>query len=213
MHIYRYATILFYLSDVEEGGETVFTETSTLEMTSSSLDRIKETKEYLNSLNISHLFPETEWEFKMVSECRSKLAIKPVKLEAIMFYSQKSNGVVDRSSRHGACPIISGQKWAANLWVWNGQRNGYSKNSKNIAAVGGVTNVKATFESLDVEGVQLYWENKFWSDLIPNKKVFINTFVGHKWNVKINEEIVATYIIEKDKLDQNFILKSSDIKL
>lgn len=31
-----------------------------------------------------------------------------------------------QSSEHGACPVIRGQKWAANLWVWNGPRYGMS---------------------------------------------------------------------------------------
>ncbi|CAN0543384.1 unnamed protein product, partial [Ectocarpus sp. 12 AP-2014] len=31
-----------------------------------------------------------------------------------------------QSSEHGACPVIEGQKWAANLWVWNGPRYGLS---------------------------------------------------------------------------------------
>ena len=31
-----------------------------------------------------------------------------------------------QASEHGACPVIEGQKWAANLWVWNGPRYGLS---------------------------------------------------------------------------------------
>lgn len=55
-----------------------------------------------------------------------------------------------------------GQKWAANLWVWNGPRNGYwrrnsltGKNEKPVAQ-----SVSASFESKDVVGAKLYWEDQ-----------------------------------------------------
>jgi len=36
-----------------------------------------------------------------------------------------TTGSTDQSSMHGACPVLGGTKWAANLWVWNGRRYGY----------------------------------------------------------------------------------------
>ena len=55
-----------------------------------------------------------------------------------------------------------GQKWAANLWVWNGPRNGYwrrnsltGKNEKPVAQ-----SISASFESKDVVGAKLYWEDQ-----------------------------------------------------
>ncbi len=30
------------------------------------------------------------------------------------------------ASHHGGCPVIRGQKWAANLWIWNGIRLGFT---------------------------------------------------------------------------------------
>jgi hypothetical protein len=35
-------------------------------------------------------------------------------------------GRVDEMSMHGGCPVLSGTKWAANLWVWNGPRCEYT---------------------------------------------------------------------------------------
>jgi hypothetical protein len=44
---------------------------------------------------------------------------------AILFYSQHPDGVHDRKSLHGGCPVLKGTKWAANLWIWNRVRLGY----------------------------------------------------------------------------------------
>jgi hypothetical protein len=55
----------------------------------------------------------------MVSKCRTRLAIQPHSSRAVLFYSQKPNGEADPASLHGACPVLSKSKFAANLWVWN----------------------------------------------------------------------------------------------
>ena len=52
-------------------------------------------------------------------QCKTKMVIRPHSSRAVLFYSQKPNGEVDPMSTHGACPILSGSKFAANLWVWN----------------------------------------------------------------------------------------------
>ena len=57
--------------------------------------------------------------------CRTRLAIRPHSSRAVLFYSQHPNGDVDKSSLHGACPVLSNQKYAANLWVWNTPRSGF----------------------------------------------------------------------------------------
>ncbi|CAM9507867.1 unnamed protein product, partial [Discosporangium mesarthrocarpum] len=60
------------------------------------------------------------WEANLLHQCRQKMIVAPRKGEAVLFYSQHPDGRVDTTSQHGACPVIQGQKWAANLWVWNG---------------------------------------------------------------------------------------------
>ena len=32
------------------------------------------------------------------------------------------NDRIDEKSAHGACPVLRGTKYAANLWLWNGDK-------------------------------------------------------------------------------------------
>jgi hypothetical protein len=51
------------------------------------------------------------------SECASRfLAVKPNKGDAILFHSMKPNGELEERSMHGACPVISGEKWSMTKW-------------------------------------------------------------------------------------------------
>eukprot|EP00533_Pseudo-nitzschia_delicatissima_P000785 CAMPEP_0116081312 /NCGR_PEP_ID=MMETSP0327-20121206/2131_1 /TAXON_ID=44447 /ORGANISM="Pseudo-nitzschia delicatissima, Strain B596" /LENGTH=531 /DNA_ID=CAMNT_0003572041 /DNA_START=69 /DNA_END=1664 /DNA_ORIENTATION=+ len=78
----RFATILFYLNDDMEGGETAF-------------------PRWING----HSFRE--------------LRVKPELGKAILFYDQLPDGNFDDFSQHAAKPIIEGEKWLINLWIWD----------------------------------------------------------------------------------------------
>lgn len=84
----RVATMLMYLTTVEEGGETVFP-------------------------NSAEKVDGAQW-----SECAKRgLAVKTMKGDALLFYSLKPDGETDPSSLHGSCATTKGEKWSATKWM------------------------------------------------------------------------------------------------
>ncbi|CAI5484045.1 unnamed protein product [Closterium sp. Yama58-4] len=52
------------------------------------------------------------------TECaKGKLAVKPSKGDALLFYSMHPDGTPDPSSLHYACPVEEGVKWSAPKWI------------------------------------------------------------------------------------------------
>ncbi|WVZ58962.1 hypothetical protein U9M48_009177 [Paspalum notatum var. saurae] len=88
---HRIATVLMYLSNVEKGGETIFP---------SAQGKLSQPK-------------DDTW-----SECaRNGYAVKPVKGDALLFFSLHPDATTDPDSLHGSCPVIEGQKWSATKWI------------------------------------------------------------------------------------------------
>jgi len=89
----RYITVVLFLCNVEEGGETIFPYGKWLDpKMASSLDD--------------------------ATQCaKGKLGMRPKKGDAVMFYDKFENGTDDQASIHTACPVIKGLKWSAPVWI------------------------------------------------------------------------------------------------
>ncbi|PNY06134.1 prolyl 4-hydroxylase subunit alpha-1-like protein, partial [Trifolium pratense] len=82
----RIATMLMYLGDNVEGGETHFPSAGSDECSCGG----KLTK---------------------------GLCVKPIKGNAVLFWSMGLDGQSDPDSVHGGCPVLAGEKWSATKWM------------------------------------------------------------------------------------------------
>ena len=97
----RYGTFLIYLNNVTEGGETIFPGVS---RKTSSL-------------------PQLNWnshqQIDMTPFCESDTVFKvaPKKGRAVLFFPLNPDMTEDKYSIHGACPVVSGEKWILQRWL------------------------------------------------------------------------------------------------
>lgn len=104
----------------------------------------------------------------------TRLATYPQKIQAVLFYSQTGTGKMDHMSRHGGCPVISGTKWGANLWVWNGPVYKSPAEKKTGAPV------TLTFVNKGTDVVELFWEEISLAVLHPEQTYGTNTYYNHQ---------------------------------
>lgn len=101
----RYLTILFYLSSVEEGGETTFP--------------VADNRTYEEQALVQDGVDLTDTK----ETCgRGNIRMKPSVGTALLWYNHLSDGrgwmgELDEYSLHGECPVRRGVKWTANSWV------------------------------------------------------------------------------------------------
>lgn len=92
----RLLTAFFYLTTVEEGGQTNFPRAGGGPQ--------------------PHDF----------GDCSKGVSVYPEQGRIVLFYSQDAAGRTDPYSMHGGCPVIKGTKWSANKWVWNQPKMGFT---------------------------------------------------------------------------------------
>jgi hypothetical protein len=223
----RYATVLLYMTDMPEngGGETVFSQAwptnIDINERKSQSDALIELRQSGDAKRAG--IKENSWEERMVATCRSRMAIRPHSGRAVLFYSQLPNGQQDMMSTHGGCPVLEGDKWAANLWVWNTPRQGFdgSPVRQDLIDAGYIENVdpsstqakkvKAIFKNSRQDptmkdAVLYYDEAMYWGKLGFNDPPLLSdTFEGHRWNVKVNDIVVQSWVISNSK-EQEFTI-------
>ena len=90
----RVCTVLIYLSEPEEGGETAFPSGS------------------------QWIDPSVEERMGPFSDCaKGHVAAKAKKGDALLFFSLTPDGHSDQASMHTGCPVVSGVKWTATKWI------------------------------------------------------------------------------------------------
>jgi prolyl 4-hydroxylase len=107
----RVASFLLYLTDVEEGGETMFP----YEVSANIIFYIFLVADYNASCTDLQ-----NWENMNIGYDYEKcigLKVKPRKGDGLLFYSLAVNGTIDPTSLHGSCPVIKGEKWVATKWI------------------------------------------------------------------------------------------------
>jgi hypothetical protein len=106
----RLVTILLYLNNVDEGGETAFPFTD----------------EKGNPIN-RHIFPNDLYDGPTACTIGG-LRVKPKSGGAVVFYSLKEeghmDGIPDPFSLHAGCKVLSGEKYVSNKWIRNKRVNG-----------------------------------------------------------------------------------------
>eukprot|EP00946_MAST-07B_sp_MAST-7B-sp1_P003730 g3730.t1 len=90
----RLATVFWYMSDVEEGGQTNFP-------------------------RAGGLAPP-----RNTRECNQGLLVEARRGKVIVFFNMLPSGELDFLSLHAGCSVKRGVKWAANKWLWNKPTHG-----------------------------------------------------------------------------------------
>jgi hypothetical protein len=114
---------------------------------------------------------------------------------------QFPNGKQDPMSFHGGCPVLNGTKLGANLWTWSGIRPEYDgaprkfddEAGKELKAVFKNTGKDERFKNADL----FYNDDVFFGKIgFGEGPVYVNTFKGHKWTVKVKGKTFKTFYID-----------------
>jgi hypothetical protein len=130
-------------------------------------------------------------------ECDSGdgLVVAPKRGDALLFYSQTPLGKLDPQSYHGGCPVIKGEKWATNVWIWNRKRPVFGADKKQTGDDELKNDLKVVFFNSQTFAVQVYWESfagplQYFDEIAPGHSYSVDTYTGHVWVIKKKDEDV-----------------------
>jgi len=181
-------TVFMYINDVEEGGCTVFPKADS--------PNPSEPPEYAIDM-----FDKNSLEHALLYDCHRKLAVPPKEGTAALFYSVTPDGQLDPMALHGACPVIKGTKWGANIWIWNRQRYGEIKTGEGREML--IRN------DMD-ENIYITWESKPNGELGPGEDLKFNTFEYHRFKAhkgNYKGETISEFTVQSEPDYQEWILK------
>ena len=109
VYFQRQATVLIYLNDVGEGGETVFPRAGVDSMDESQAEEM----------------PKLE---KVCASVSRGIFVTPQQGTSVLWHNLVEGAVVeqgeeqadrecDRQALHGSCPVTSGEKWVMQFWI------------------------------------------------------------------------------------------------
>eukprot|EP01065_Artemidia_motanka_P041334 TRINITY_DN5343_c0_g1_i4.p1 TRINITY_DN5343_c0_g1~~TRINITY_DN5343_c0_g1_i4.p1 ORF type:complete len:492 (+),score=73.32 TRINITY_DN5343_c0_g1_i4:68-1477(+) len=114
----RTASMLFYLGEPEEGGETVFPLVPANSSGRPHSGRVPRTDDDGSGADLSVDAFSRLCRGEMPEGAQPPLRVRARKGDALLFYTLATDGVsVSPYSLHGSCPVLKGTKWVSQQWV------------------------------------------------------------------------------------------------